>query len=324
MDTLIKPYKDPFFDYLSQKKIIKSPTRLYEPIAYILQLGGKRLRPILALMTCDLFGKDFKKAYDAALAIEVFHNFTLIHDDIMDSASIRRGKTTVHKKWDVNTGILSGDAMMIMAYRFLESYEPVLFKKLMPIFSKTAIEVCEGQQLDIDFETRNDVTITEYIQMITLKTSVLIGASMKIGSIIANASKQDADYIYNFGLNLGIAFQLQDDYLDTFGDTSTFGKKIGGDILENKKTFLYLSAIEKATYNDKKHLQKLYSTNPKNEDKINEVTAIFKKYNIEKCTQNEIEKYTQKAFSVLEKTSLGISEKQIFVEFGKKLMERLV
>lgn len=323
MDTLIKPYKDAFLTYLSQKKIVKSPSNLYEPIAYILQLGGKRIRPILTLMTCDLFGEDIKKAYDAALAVEVFHNFTLIHDDIMDNASVRRGKITVHEKWNVNTGILSGDAMMIMAYRYLESYEPTLFKKLMYVFSKTAIEVCEGQQLDIDFETRNDVTIAEYIRMITLKTSVLVGATMQIGSIIANASQQDTKYIYDFGLNLGIAFQLQDDYLDTFGDTS-FGKKIGGDILENKKTFLYLTALEKAKKEDKEKLRKLYKDSDKSRKKIKEVTDIFNKYEVGKLTKTEIEKYTKKSFSILEKIELPKKKKEILLDFGKKLMKRSV
>jgi len=222
--NMIETYKEDFIVYLNKKIAIKEPVNLYEPIHYILQIGGKRLRPILTLMTCDLFNGNVQQAYDAALAIEVFHNFTLVHDDIMDSAPIRRGKTTVHKKWDLNTGILSGDAMMILAYQCFENYEAPIFKKLIELFSQTALEVCEGQQLDMDFETRNDVSIAEYLKMITYKTSVLVAAAMKMGTIIANAKDEEAEAMYDFGLNLGIAFQLQDDYLDTFGDAETIWK----------------------------------------------------------------------------------------------------
>ncbi|MCL4144881.1 UNVERIFIED_CONTAM: hypothetical protein GTU68_063636, partial [Idotea baltica] len=202
------------------------------------------MRPILTLMASDIFSADYKKAMPAALAVEVFHNFTLIHDDIMDDAPLRRGKKTVHEKWDINTGILSGDAMLILAYQFFEDYEPATFQKLAKLFSKTALEVCDGQQLDVDFETRNDVTIPEYINMIRLKTSVLVAAALQMGAIVAETSEENERLIYNFGLNLGLAFQLQDDYLDTFGDPETFGKLIGGDIIENKKTFLYLKCLE--------------------------------------------------------------------------------
>ena len=222
--NIVDAYKADFLAYLNATIKIKEPKNLYEPIQYILQIGGKRLRPILTIMTCDLFNGNVNKAYDAALAIEVFHNFTLIHDDIMDSAPIRRGKETVHIKWDINTGILSGDAMMIMAYKCFENYDEGIFKKLMCLFNQTALEVCEGQQLDVDFEVRNDVSIPEYIKMITNKTSVLVAAAMKMGAIVAEVSEEEANKIYDFGLNLGIAFQLQDDYLDTFGSVETFGK----------------------------------------------------------------------------------------------------
>ena len=208
------------------------------PINYILQLGGKRLRPVLTLMTADIFDADYKKALDAALSVEIFHNFSLVHDDIMDDAPLRRGQQTVHEKWDLNTGILSGDAMLIMAYQLFENYEPKTFQDLAKLFSKTALEVCEGQQYDVDFETRDDVTIPEYLKMIEYKTAVLVGAAMKMGAIVANASKSDQEDIYSFGRLLGIAFQLQDDYLDAFGDPKTFGKQVGGDIIENKKTYL--------------------------------------------------------------------------------------
>ncbi|MCK5815536.1 MAG: polyprenyl synthetase family protein, partial [Flavobacteriaceae bacterium] len=213
---MIDNYRKSFITYLENKTSIKSPKNLYEPINYILKLGGKRMRPILTLMSVDAFGVDYLEGMDAAMAVEVFHNFTLIHDDIMDAAPLRRGNVTVHEKWDTNIGILSGDAMMIQAYQYFESYEPVVFKALIKVFSKAAIEVCEGQQLDVDFETRNDVSIDEYMKMIGLKTSVLVACALKMGAIIAKTSEENATKIYEFGLNLGIAFQLQDDYLDTF------------------------------------------------------------------------------------------------------------
>lgn len=320
----IETYKKAFLNYLNERIKVKEPKNLYEPIHYILQLGGKRLRPILAIMTCDLFGGNAKKAFDAALAIEVFHNFTLIHDDIMDSAPIRRGKETVHIKWNENTGILSGDAMMILAYQCIETYEPTVFKELMVLFSKTALEVCEGQQLDIDFETRSDVTIPEYIEMITNKTSVLVAAAMKMGAIIAEVDKEEADKIYDFGLNLGLAFQLQDDYLDTFGDQATFGKQIGGDILENKKTFLYLKALEVCNSGDKETLLKFYSGINSFENKVEDVTQLFKNNNISEITIQEIEKYSNKAFKVLEKLAISAEKKAVLRNFGLDLMKRTI
>ncbi|WP_372793307.1 polyprenyl synthetase family protein [Lutibacter sp.] len=319
----IEVYKEDFLTYLNKKVVLKEPKNLYAPIQYILQIGGKRLRPILAIMTCDLFGENPQKAFDAALAIEVFHNFTLVHDDIMDSAPIRRGKETVHKKWDVNTGILSGDAMMIMAYQCFENYEPIIYKKLLKLFSQTALEVCEGQQLDVDFEIRNDVTILEYLKMITYKTSVLVAASMKMGAIIANVKESEADSIYDFGLNLGIAFQLQDDFLDTFGDETTFGKKIGGDIIENKKTFLYLKAIEVCETKDRESLLKLYNSE-NSKDKVSEVTNLFERNKIPAITISEIEAYTNKAFKVLDELSISEKKKVVLKNFGLSLMKRTI
>jgi len=320
----IDTYKEEFLSYLNEQIEVKEPLNLYEPIHYILQLGGKRLRPVLAIMTCDIFGGDPKKAFDAALAIEVFHNFTLIHDDIMDSAPIRRGKETVHIKWDENTGILSGDAMMIMAYRCLENYEPAIYKKLMLLFNKTALEVCEGQQLDMDFETRKDVSISEYMTMITNKTSVLVAAAMEMGAVIAGAEKSESNKIYDFGLNLGIAFQLQDDYLDTFGDQATFGKQIGGDIIENKKTFLYLKALEVCNEEDKLRLLEIYNSNDTSKEKVAEVTALFKRNNIEEITKGEIEQYSNKAFEVLEGIDISNSKKEVLKNFGLDLMQRTI
>ncbi len=322
--NVIDTYRDSFLTYLNTAIKVKEPKNLYEPIAYILQIGGKRLRPILTLLTCDIFDGNVEEAYDAALAVEVFHNFTLIHDDIMDSAPLRRGNETVHKKWDINTGILSGDAMMILGYQCFEKYPPEIFKKLMMLFSQTALEVCEGQQLDIDFETRNNVSIPEYIQMITFKTSVLVGAAMKMGAIVANVSDDEAEKMYQFGLNLGIAFQLQDDLLDTFGDAATFGKQIGGDILENKKTFLYLKALEVCPENDKNDLLNLYSSKSGGSSKIEAVTAIFKNNKISEITVHEIEMYTNKAFEVLNSLSLSTEKKAALENFGFNLMKRTV
>lgn len=321
---IIETYKENFVSYLNEKITLKEPVNLYEPILYILQIGGKRLRPVLTLMTCDLFNGNVKHAYDAALAIEIFHNFTLVHDDIMDSAPIRRGEETVHKKWNINTGILSGDAMMIMAYQCFENYEEPIFKKLLKLFSKTSLEVCEGQQLDIDFESRTDVTIPEYLQMITYKTSVLVAAAMKMGAIIAKVDDAEAELIYDFGLNLGIAFQLQDDYLDTFGDEALFGKQIGGDIAENKKTFLYLKAIEVCAISDKEKLMNLYAAETNNGNKVKEVTQIFKNGHIPEITIQEIERYTNKSFEILEKLSISDAKKAILKNFGNSLMKRTI
>ena len=284
-------YQKEFLSYLESKQWVHEPKNLYEPIDYILKLGGKRIRPVLTLMAADIFSSDFKKALPAALAVEVFHNFTLIHDDIMDAAPLRRGKATVHEKWDTNTGILSGDAMLILAYQYFENYEPIVFQKLAKLFSKTALEVCDGQQLDVDFETRNDVTISEYINMIRLKTSVLVAAALKMGAIVAEANNENANLIYDFGLNLGLAFQLQDDYLDTFGDPETFGKQVGGDIIENKKTYLYLKALEVATEDDKGKLAYLYRKKlADSTDKISDVQRIFELNDIPLLIKQEIEK----------------------------------
>ena len=239
-------YRTTFLDFLESNSFDKAPVNLYSPVNYILSIGGKRMRPILTLMATDLFGGDSKDSLHAAMAVEVFHNFTLLHDDIMDDAPLRRGKQTVHEKWDVNTAILSGDVMMIKAYGFLMEYKGEVYRAVMEVFNQTAIEVCEGQQMDVDFETRSDVSLEEYVEMIKLKTSVLVACALKMGAVIAGASDKDADLIYDFGLNLGLAFQLQDDYLDAFGNPETFGKQVGGDIIENKKTYLYIIAEQRA------------------------------------------------------------------------------
>ncbi len=318
-------YHKDFVSYLNAQSFDREPKNLYTPIEYILNLGGKRIRPILTLIASDIFSGDYQKALPTAMAIEVFHNFTLVHDDIMDEAPLRRGKQTVHTKWSINNGILSGDTMLILAYRYFENYKPEVFQKLAQLFSKTALEVCDGQQLDVDFETRTDVTIDEYIKMIMLKTSVLIGASLKMGAIVAQADPNQADLIYNYGVNLGIAFQLQDDYLDTFGDHRTFGKQVGGDIIENKKTYLYLKTLELCDASSKEELLQLYSAKIEdNTHKIERVKAIFTQNNIPQHVKEVIKIYTQKAFNCLEGLSISDKHKQGLIDFGNNLMNRSV
>ncbi|GAA4047653.1 polyprenyl synthetase family protein [Flavobacterium chungnamense] len=318
-------YQELISAYFTELHLDKEPKNLYEPIEYILHLGGKRMRPILTLMATEVFDVDCKKALAAATAIEVFHNFSLVHDDIMDDAPLRRGNETVHEKWDVNTGILSGDAMLILAYQHFEEYEPKIFRELAKLFSKTALEVCEGQQYDVDFETREDVTIPEYLKMIEYKTAVLVGAAMKMGAIVAETSVENANLIYDFGLNLGIAFQLQDDYLDAFGDPETFGKQVGGDIIENKKTYLYLKAMEFSNADEKEQLTHLFSIQPSdNSDKIESVKSIFNQTKASAATQKAIQEYTFKAFETLEKMNISNDKKQMLKAFGENLMNRNV
>ena len=321
----ISKYSDALVAHLEHKVTLKEPASLYEPIKYILTLGGKRLRPVLTLMSADFFGGNYTKALDASLAVEMFHNFSLVHDDIMDNAPIRRGHQTVHEKWDVNTGILSGDAMLILAYQLFETYEPKVFMQLAVLFSKTALEVCEGQQYDVDFETRNDVTISQYIKMIEYKTAVLIGASLQMGAIIAEASQSCQEKIYAFGKNLGIAFQLQDDYLDAFGDPLTFGKQVGGDIIANKKKFLYLTALQKSTPAEAQELSSLFATMPKDpSEKITAVKEIFVCSGAAKATEDEIARYTNTSISLLQDIKISQQHKDTLKSFADFLMNRNV
>jgi geranylgeranyl diphosphate synthase type II len=321
----ISKYSDALVAHLANKVTLKEPASLYEPIDYILTLGGKRLRPVLTLMSADFFGGNYKQALDASLAVEMFHNFSLVHDDIMDNAPLRRGHQTVHEKWDVNTGILSGDAMLILAYQLFETYEPKVFMQLAVLFSKTALEVCEGQQYDVDFETRNDVTISQYIKMIEYKTAVLIGASLQMGAIIAEASESCQEKIYAFGKNLGIAFQLQDDYLDAFGNPLTFGKQVGGDIIANKKTFLYLTALQKSTPSEAQELSSLFATMPKDpSDKITAVKEIFVSSGAAKATEDEIVRYTNTSISLLQDIKISQQHKDTLKSFADFLMNRNV
>jgi geranylgeranyl diphosphate synthase type II len=319
----IQEYQEYFLAHLEERILLKEPKNLYEPIRYILSLGGKRMRPVLTLLSAEIFGSEYKKALPAAIAVEIFHNFSLVHDDIMDDAPLRRGNETVHEKWGVNTGILSGDAMLILAYQYFEQYEPNIFRDLAKLFSKTALEVCEGQQWDVDFENRDDVSIPEYLKMIEYKTAVLVAAAMKMGAIIAETSEENCKNIYDFGLHLGIAFQIQDDYLDAFGNPETFGKQVGGDIIENKKTYLYLKAKEFATGNQSDALMHLFSIQPgDNRDKITSVKEIFMAAGASEAALQAIKKYTLKAFEILEKMDISEDKKKVLKTFGENLIER--
>lgn len=318
-------YREEFVNYLKEQVKTREPRTLYDPMVYILNLGGKRLRPVSVLLATELFGGAYKKALDAALAIEIFHNFSLVHDDIMDAAAVRRGKATVHKKWDTNTAILSGDAMLIKAYQLFENYEGETFRELAKLFSKTAIKVCEGQQYDVDFEGMEEVSQDQYLKMIAYKTAVLVGAAMEMGAIIAGADDACKQQIYEYGCLLGVAFQLKDDYLDVFGDYESFGKEIGGDIVENKKTFLYLKAVENASPAVAEELKHLYSlTMDDNDQKIETVTAIFQAVGVKEATLQKIEEYTEKAFEVLDKMEVPEAKKTVLRKFGEKLMYRTV
>lgn len=324
MQSIVK-YKEQISEFIDSISLSGTPKELYEPISYILSLGGKQIRPVLTLMSADIFGIDPKRAIHAATAIELFHNFSLMHDDIMDDAPLRRGHQTVHEKWNTNTAILSGDAMLILAYQYFEHYENNTFRDLAKLFSKTAIEVCEGQQWDICFENRNDVSIPEYIQMIKFKTAVLVGAALKMGAIVAETSTKNAEDIYDFGINLGIAFQLQDDYLDAFGDAATFGKQVGGDILENKKTFLYLKGVMNANDVQRAELVSYFSSLEQNADeKVNRVKELFVETGSAKESKDLIEEYTLKALAILDQMDIADDKKEQLRTFSHELMDRRV
>ena len=301
----------------------KEPKGLYEPISYELSLGGKRLRPACSLLACQMFGGDVREAFSAAIAVETFHNFTLLHDDIMDKADKRRGKPTVHKVWNENTAILSGDAMLTLAYQILAECRPNVLKKLLDIFSKTAMEVYEGQQFDMDFETRDDVAVEEYMEMIRLKTAVLLAASLKMGAICGGASETDAQLLYDFGINVGLAFQLKDDWLDVYGDSETFGKNIGGDICCNKKTFMLISALAKADAGTKVELQTWIDKEEfDREEKVSAVTAIYDKLEISELAEKEMREYFQKAMEALGRVSVPDEQKQTLSKLANDLLYR--
>ena len=299
------------------------PAELYEPIKYILALGGKRMRPALLLMACDFFGGNVNKAISPALAIEVFHNFTLMHDDIMDNAPLRRGKTTVHERWNNNVGILSGDVMLIEGYKLMMNVDQHLLRPILNIFNETAVGVCEGQQLDMEFETRNDVSIDQYINMIRLKTAVVLGGALKIGALIGGASDKDAVLLHTFGEQLGVAFQLQDDILDVYGDPEKFGKQVGGDIISNKKTYLLLKALELANPTQKAELKQWLSASPSDsKEKVAVVTEIYNQLQIRRYAEEAMHAYADKAFAALDAIRQPEDHKQYLRDFADGLMVR--
>lgn len=297
------------------------PQSLFEPITYILSLGGKRVRPALALMAYNLYKDDVSRVMPVALAIEVFHNFTLLHDDLMDRADMRRGKSTVHVKWNDNTAVLSGDAMLIEAYKEITKIDAKYLLPVLELFSVTATQICCGQQYDMEFEQRMDVTISEYLEMIRLKTAVLLGCSLKEGAIVAGASAADADYLYDFGINVGLGFQLKDDLLDVYGNSSNFGKRIGGDILCNKKTFLLINALSDDA--SREDLMKWINGSDYNEqDKIKAVTAIYDKLKLKEKSEKLINEYYEQAVNCLDKVSVDKERKQELYSLAEKLMSR--
>ena len=296
------------------------PRRLYEPIAYHMALGGKRVRPVLTLMACDAMGGDTATAIDAALGIEMFHNFTLLHDDVMDNADVRRGKTTVHRRWNANTAILSGDTMLTLATQFIARTGNLA---VMDLFNKTAIEIYEGQQWDMDFEMRNDVTVEEYVNMIRLKTSVLLGCALKTGALVAGAGEKDADTLYEAGVNMGLAFQLRDDVLDVWGDPVTFGKEIGGDIMNNKKTYLLISTMQKAKGDDADELRHwLNDPYATRDDKVAGVTALYERLGVRDMAEVAIADYNDRAIAAFNKVAMNDEDKAAFIALSNKLAGR--
>lgn len=294
---------------------------LYDPVNYILDIGGKRLRPVLTLVATDLFGGIVADSIKPSLGIEVFHNFTLLHDDIMDNAPLRRGQSTVHEKWNVNAAILSGDVMFVQAFSLVTSCKNEFLRDVLDLFNITAVEVCEGQQHDMDFESRNDVSIAEYIEMIRLKTSVLVACALKLGAVLASAPKKDAEKLYDFGLNLGIAFQIKDDILDVFGDASLVGKKVGGDILANKKTYLLLKALEDADESQNITL-KSWLSKEGGADKVDAVTEIYEALSVKEKADEVMDGYYQKSIQALDAIQIDAAKKKYLYDFARGLMSR--
>jgi geranylgeranyl diphosphate synthase type II len=290
---------------ISDRPYTGTPAELYDPLNYMMSLGGKRMRPLLVLIGCELFDGEVQKALPAAIAIEVFHNFSLVHDDIMDRAPLRRGKPTVHTRWNDNVAILSGDVMLVKAYQLLAQTDDHCMRAVQEVFSRTAVEVCEGQQIDMNFEGREEVHMDEYLKMIKYKTAVLLGAGLQIGAIIAGASATDAQKLYDFGTLMGIAFQLQDDYLDVYGDPEKFGKQVGGDIISNKKTYLLIKAMELAGETEKQALDHWLKASPlQPAEKVEAVKAIYDQLGVAELLRAEMNAYSDRAFGVLHSLSL--------------------
>lgn len=309
-----------FSDYFNREHFPQQPASLYEPNRYFLQLGGKRIRPVLCLMANELFDEITVDAWHAASAIELFHNFTLIHDDIMDQAPLRRGMPTVHEKYGPSTALLSGDVMLVAAYEHLSKMTPAHLRRILQLFNKTASEVCEGQQLDMDFEKQDGVKFDDYLEMISLKTSVLLAASLKMGAILGGALERNQNLLFEFGRKLGLAFQVQDDYLDAYGDPEKFGKQTGGDILANKKTFLLIRALEAASPDQKDHLHQLLRSNPPN--KVQEVLSIFHACHVDEWARELKEQFSREAFHHLEDIAVLSKRKEPLKELAEFLMQR--
>lgn len=311
--------------YISRLGYKRPPVGLYEPIEYVLALGGKRVRPMLMLMAYNIYKEEVDEILSSAVAIETYHNYTLLHDDLMDKADLRRGNQTVHVKWDDNTAILSGDTMLVLAYKMMAECEPCYLKKVMDIFTDTALEIGEGQQYDMEFESRMDVAESEYIEMIRLKTSVLLAASLKIGAVLAGASDEDATNLYDFGVQLGLAFQLQDDYLDVYGDPAVFGKKNGGDILCNKKTYMLINALQRADEVQHAELMRwIEATDYRPEEKVKAVTSLYDAIGIKELCRQKIESYFRAANECLNKVNVPDDRKSVLREYALSLMGRKV
>lgn len=309
-----------FQTFFAQHKFPQHPVKLYEPCSYILSMGGKRIRPVLCLMSHELFAPLTQNVWNTATAIELFHNFTLMHDDIMDKAPLRRGMQTVHEKYNLSTAILSGDVMNIFSYVHLSKINSEHIHSVLQLFNQTAIEICEGQQLDMDYENNEYISISEYLQMITLKTSVLLGASLKLGAILGGATDGCSNILYQFGKDMGIAFQIKDDYLDVYGDSQKTGKQIGGDILSNKKTYLITKAFEIASPEQHKELTHIYNTS--SENKVEKIVSLFEKLKIKEIVQQEILKYTEQSFALLEKVPVISKRKKELYQLATMLLHR--
>lgn len=310
-------------EFLNHLAYERKPASLYEPIKYVLSMGGKRIRPTLMLLAYNLFKEDPEKILMNAIALETYHNYTLLHDDLMDNADMRRGHQTVHKKWDANTAILSGDSMLVLAYERMAQCDNQHLGKVLRLFTETALEIGEGQQYDMEFETRNDVKEEEYIEMIRLKTSVLLACALKIGAILADASEEDADNLYQFGEQIGLAFQLQDDYLDVYGDPKVFGKKIGGDITSNKKTFMLINAFNLANAEQKKELEKWVNAQDfDREEKVEAVTRLYNEIGIDKLAQEKIAYYFESSKKYLDAVKVDAARKEELRNYAQKMMKR--
>ena len=316
-------------NYIERLPLEVEPKGLYEPIRYVLSLGGKRIRPALMMMAYEMWNADGEHILPQAVALETYHNFTLLHDDVMDHADVRRGMPTVHRKWNENTAILSGDNMLVLAFKWMQEFSPSLRLKegvaaeVLMTFTKTAVEINEGQQHDVDFETRNDVTEAEYIEMIRLKTSVLLACAVKIGALLAGAPSDDVENLYRFGEAMGLAFQLQDDYLDVYGDPKVFGKAIGGDITSNKKTFMLINALQKADGADKEELEQwIRATDFDREEKVRAVTSLYDKLSIDQLAKDKMEIYYQKALQAIAKVNVPDDKKAPLLAYAARMMKR--